>query len=191
LTGQALTGPGFRRDDKNDGGGAVIDAIFERLTRAIERVLALASIVAVGLNFANVVDRYVLGRSILGADEVQIYIMVWMTFLGAVIVAWRNGHLRMDVLVKFLPERVQALLQATELVLIVLLAGLVFVQSSRYTWEMFALGETSNTAGIPMWLPHSAVAIGFGLIALIALWRGAQMARHKSTHPAQRVEAES
>jgi hypothetical protein len=30
-----------------------------------------------------------------------------------------------------------------------------------------------------MWIPHGAVAVGFGLIALIALWRGIQFARGK------------
>lgn len=155
----------------------MIEAAFDRLMRWIEQVLALAFIAAVGLNFANVVDRYVLGSSILGADEVQIYIMVWMTFLGAVIVAWRDQHLRMDVIAKRLPARFRAWLRASETLLLALLAGVVLVQSSRYAWEMLALGETSSVAGIPMWFPHSAVAVGFGLITVIALWRGVRMAR--------------
>ena len=145
--------------------------------KVLERVLALAFIVAVCLNFANVIGRYVLGRSIDGADEVQIYIMVWMTFLGAVIVAWRDQHLRMDVIAKRLRARVRAWLRASEALLLLLLAGVVLVQSARYAWEMFALRQTSSIAGIPMWLPHSAVAVGFGLITAIALWRGIRMTR--------------
>ena len=42
----------------------------------IERALAVAFVFAVCLNFANVIGRYAIGHSILGADEVQIYIMV-------------------------------------------------------------------------------------------------------------------
>ena len=36
---------------------------------------------------------------------------------------------------------------------------------------MAAMGRLSDAGAIPMAIPHSAVATGFGLIALIALWR--------------------
>jgi C4-dicarboxylate transporter DctQ subunit len=135
----------------------------------IERLLAAAFIFAVCLNFANVIGRYVIGRSILGADVVQIYIMVWMAFLGAAVVAWRREHLRMDVLVRFLPAGMQKGLRGLEVAVIVLLAGFALVQSVRYTWQMAMLGRTSDVGGIPMWIPHSAVALGFALIAVVAL----------------------
>ncbi len=82
---------------------SVIDKALDRMARAIELALALAFIVAVLLNFGNVVGRYVFGVSLLASDEVQVFIMVAMTFLGAVVVTRRNEHLRMDVLVQFMP----------------------------------------------------------------------------------------
>jgi TRAP-type C4-dicarboxylate transport system permease small subunit len=158
----------------------MIDILFERLTRFVERVLSLAFVFAVALNFANVVGRYVLGYSILGADEVQIYIMVFMAFLGAAVVYWRRAHLRMDVLVQFFPAWMRTALRAAELALIVLLAGFVLVQSTSYAWQMLAIDRKSDNAGIPMWIPHGAVALGFGLIALIALWRGVRFAKEQA-----------
>jgi len=163
----------------------MIARAFESLTRALERVLALAFVFAVALNFANVVGRYLLGTSIHGADEVQIYIMVCMAFLGAAVVSWRRQHLRMDVLVQYFPARLRRFLQAAELALVALLAGFVLAQSSNYAWQMFALGQKSDNAGIPMWIPHGALAIGFGLIALIALWRGILFARGGNEDPGQ------
>ena len=71
----------------------MISRILDRLTWWIERVLAYAFIGAVALNFINVVGRYGFGRTILSADELQIFIMVFMTFLGAAVVAWRDQHL--------------------------------------------------------------------------------------------------
>jgi TRAP-type C4-dicarboxylate transport system permease small subunit len=41
---------------------------------------------------------------LLGSDEIQVFIMVAMTFLGAAVVTRRNEHLRMDVFVKFMPN---------------------------------------------------------------------------------------
>jgi len=162
----------------------VIESAFEKLARAIERVLAIGFVFAVCLNFANVVGRYAIGRSILGADEVQIYVMVGMAFLGAAAVYWRRQHLRMDVLVQFYPAWVRTSLQFIEFALVALLAGFVLVQSSNYAWQMFALDRKSDNAGIPMWIPHGTVALGFGLIALIALWRGTRFARGRGDAPA-------
>lgn len=154
-----------------------IDRFFERLTGAIESALALAFIAAVLVNFINVVGRYVFDYAFLGADEAQIYIMVWMTFLGAAVVSWRERHLRMDVLLRLFPAPVRAGLRAVELLLLAGLGGFMLYESTSYAWRMFALGQTSNTARIPMWLPHSAVALGFALIALVALWRGIKAVR--------------
>ena len=80
----------------------------------LERLLGAALIVAVLYNFVNVVGRYVFGQTFISADEVQIYIMVYIAFLGAAVATWRRMHLRMDVLVQRLPRSVQATLGAVD-----------------------------------------------------------------------------
>lgn len=141
----------------------------------IERTLAVLLVLAVCLNFANVVGRYIFNRSILGADEVQIYMMIWMTFLGAAVVTWRQQHLRMDMLLNALPAGVQTAVRVFEAVALVLLSGLVVVQSGSYVQKMYMLGEKSTAAEVPMWIPHAAVVAGFVLILLMALLRLAQL----------------
>src|ERR1700755_1667497 len=149
---------------------AMIDKALDRLARIIELVLALAFIVAVVLNFINVVGRYLFGLSLLGSDEVQVFIMVAMTFLGAVVVTRRTEHLRMDVLAKMMPEHLRWLLRVAEQVLLIVLAGFVLSQSYFYASQMLKIGRASDMAGVPMWIPHGAVALGFALIMLIAAW---------------------
>ena len=125
----------------------MIDKALDRLARIIELVLAFAFIVAVVLNFTNVVGRYLFGLSLLGSDEVQVFIMVAMTFLGAAVVTRRNLHLRMDVLVRFMPGPVQFALRIAEQVLLILLAGFVLSQSYFYAGQMLRIGRTSDMAG--------------------------------------------
>ena len=115
--------------------------------------------------------RYALGRTITGADEMQTYALVWIAFLGAGIVAWHGEHLRMDVLSRAWPEPVQRALRMLEALLVVLLAGFALVQSVRYVASMLRLEAASPMAQIPMWLPHSGVAVGLALLVLVAAWR--------------------
>lgn len=148
-----------------------MDRVFAALAQLIERALAVAFVFAVTLNFANVVDRYVLNASILSADEIQIYIMIWVTFLGSVVVTWQRRHLRMDVLRQMLPPALQKLLHAIELLLVVTLGGFTAFYSFDYAARMYAIGRASDTAGIPLWTVHAALPLGFGLMAAICLWR--------------------
>jgi TRAP-type C4-dicarboxylate transport system permease small subunit len=141
----------------------------EALALALERLLGAALIVAVLYNFVNVVGRYVFGQTFISADEVQIYIMVYIAFLGAAVTSWRRMHLRMDVLAQRLPRAVQAALGAIELALILVLAVFVLYVSSGYVKQMAGLDARSQNAGIPMWIPHSAIVIGFGLIAALSV----------------------
>ena len=149
----------------------------DALAAGLEKLLGAALIAAVVFNFVNVVGRYILGRTFIAADEVQIYIMVYIAFLGAAVATWRRMHLRMDVLVHRLPRRVQAALAATELVLVVALAAFVLYVSSGYVKQMAGLDARSQNAGIPMWIPHSAIVIGFGLIAVLGVLQIVQLFR--------------
>ena len=37
--------------------------------------------------------------------------------------------------------------------------------------QMLRIGRTSDMAGVPMWIPHGAVALGFALILIVTVWR--------------------
>lgn len=149
----------------------MIDRALERLAGWIQYALALALLAAVVMNFAGVVGRYLLGVAVVGADEAQIFLLVWIAFLGAAVVTWRDQHLRMDVLVGYLPARARAALRVVEALALLALSCVVVWQSALYVRQMMAIDRRSDAAGIPMALPHAAVLAGFVLIALIALAR--------------------
>jgi TRAP-type C4-dicarboxylate transport system permease small subunit len=154
-----------------------LDRFIERLARVLTLALALAFVGAVALNFINVVGRYVFATAILGADEVQVFVMVWMTFAGAAVVTWRDQHLRMDVLFDMLPAKVRRGIRLFEAALLAVVAGFVVVQSVRFAALMASIDRRSEAANIPMVIPHSAVVLGFALMALLALVKLAALAR--------------
>ena len=175
----------------------MIDAFFERAAAVIERVLAFAFLIAVGLNFLNVIGRYVFGYTPSGTDEIQIYIMVWMAFVGAAVITWRNQHLRMDVLFQRFPEPLRRAVFVFECVVFVAVASFVTLQSFYYVLRMYNLGQVSDLAGIPVWIPHAAVVVGFALMTLIILRRVTGFLllllrpAHASGHPTAHKDAAS
>lgn len=142
------------------------------LMRGLEGLLGAAFLCAIALNFANVIGRYAFGRSLLWAEDVQIFVLVWMVFLGAASASFRNTHVRMDLLVRVLPSIARRVVAAVEAVATFALFTTVTWLSHAYLLRIVELGQASDLAGLPMWIPHAAVSTSFGLMALVALVRG-------------------
>lgn len=173
--------------DQGEGTVTTMTPLGERVMRRLEQVLALCFIGAVLLNFANVFGRYALGHSMIGAEEVQTYTMVLITFMGAVVVAWRSKELRMDVLLHKLPVRARGGLRGVERLVLVVCCGFTAWQSGRYAWQMWVLDAHSDGAEIPMWLPHGVVALGLALVALVGVIQAVQRLRGQANDDVERV----
>lgn len=138
---------------------------------ALELALGWLLLFAVLVNIANVVARYFLDRAMLGAEELQVFAMVWITFVGAAVVACRDDHLRMDVVLQRFSPRVRGVLGRAEALLLAAIAIFMLVQSARFTWQMVELGRESDALQAPMAIPHSGVVIGFALLSCLATLR--------------------
>ena len=140
-------------------------------------LLGLLLVAMVVFNFANVVGRYGFGSTMLGAEEVQVFAMVWLTFLGAVIVTWRGVHLRMDAISVHFPAVVKTFLRWIEAAVALGTLGYFLQYSWFFVSRVKRIDQLSDAAHVPMWIPHSAVLVGFGLIALMLVLRALRPAK--------------
>jgi TRAP-type C4-dicarboxylate transport system permease small subunit len=62
--------------------------------------------------FAQVVSRYVFNHSFNWSEELAIYVMVWMVYLGAAINVLRGGHTRIDFFINLMPYRMREIVEA-------------------------------------------------------------------------------
>lgn len=154
---------------------SALDRAGDRVATIVERVLALGLVAAIGLDFLNVTGRYSGAFSIIGVDEVEIYILVAVAFLGAAVVTWRQQHLRMDVIVGACPYFIRKAVVLLEMAVMLAVVTFVGWQSFAYVQKVFMLGTVSDIAGIPMWIPHSAVCVSLLLIAIVVLVRGSRL----------------
>jgi len=148
-----------------------LNATVNRLTTAVERVLGIALVAAISLNFVNVIGRYVAGFTLTGVDEVEIYVLVAITFMGTAVVFWKGGHLRMDVLLNACPPVVRKSVAVAETVVTLAVALLMAFQSLRYVQRIHALGAVSDIAHVPTFIPHSAVFVCFAAIVVMVILR--------------------
>lgn len=132
--------------------------------------MALSSL----LLFANVVLRYVFLAPISWAEELSIYAVIWIVFVGGSAVVRLRGHLAIDLLPKLLSPAGRRLL-----VIFVLLASLGFFAvfcyfSGLHTLRVQAAGQLTPNMQAPMWLTYLAMPVGAALMFLRTsqlLWR--------------------
>lgn len=123
----------------------------------------------VGINFANVVGRYVFSAPIVWAEEILAYIMIWCVGIGAILVTWEGRHIKMDLIAVRIPPPWNRI--ANGLVAVGFLLVCIFV--IRQSWTVVSMllqtGQQSMIARLPMGLMHAAILVGFSgmLVALL------------------------
>lgn len=137
----------------------------------VQSLLGALLVICVMLNFANVVARYAFNTALLGIEELQVYLLVGISFIGAALVSWRRDHLRMAALVGYMRPAAKRAARVLEELTMTGLLAFTAVQSGRYTWQMVLISRKSDLMEIPMWIPHGCVTLGLTLMALIAAYR--------------------
>ncbi len=131
----------------------------------IALTLALAMVVPVGVFF-----RYVLSAALPWTDELGGLLLVWITFLGAVIALDRRSHLDLDPFAARLPTRVRLGLRAlADIALAVLLLVLVV---NGWTITTRLMGQTAISMPVPRGLLQAIMPLSAALmlVVLAARW---------------------
>lgn len=147
------------------------------LTR-VENVLAAGTLaVAVFLAFLQIALRVTTGVFLYWSEEAIIYLIIYSTFLGAVITLRESEHVNVDIIAAFLGrggKKVMALIASIVTIAYLLVVGF-------YAWllifEPFSFGTSTPAMKLPLWTVELAVPIGFTLMffraieILVRTWR--------------------
>ena len=137
--------------------------------RATRLVLGFVLLAMVVLNVANAVARYAFGAVLIVADEVLVFGMVWLVMVGLILVTADRSHIALDFLPNRVGMRARLMLMAVHYAVIFAVCSYAALQSFRFVQRVAALGQTSMGLALPMYIPHSALVVGFGGAALVAL----------------------
>lgn len=146
---------------------SVVDLILG-LLRALLGVMLLVSVVLI---CANAFGRYVLYSPIIWAEEVLGYGLVWMVYLGAVLVTATDQHLRMDLVVQLLGERARVVLHLIGNIVFIAV-GLLIIYQSFFTIAEFT--HHSQVANLPMDVVHTVIPVSFIAIVILLVAQSIQ-----------------
>jgi TRAP-type C4-dicarboxylate transport system permease small subunit len=144
------------------------EGLFERVLVTVNRWIIIAMMaVMVVLVFVNVFCRYILNFSIIWAEEVSQYLMVWVAFLAAGLALRQGRHVAIEILQDRLPSRARRMTRHFVALLLVVFMGILIVLGFQFAH--FAWDQESPVLNIPLGIPYLAVPIG-ALLLMIHLF---------------------
>jgi TRAP-type transport system small permease protein len=140
--------------------------IIDFYCRMLKGVIALCLAVMVVLVFGNVVLRYAFNSGITMSEELSRWLMVWLTFLGAIVALREHTHLGVDTFVRALPPAGKRICFVVSYVLMLYADWLLLAGSWRQT--LITIGDRAPATNLSVGLFYGA-GIVFGVSAGIIL----------------------
>src|SRR3954464_6137592 len=98
------------------------------------------------------------------AQELCIYMFIWMAKFGAAYGVRTGIHVGVDVLVNILPAASRKRVVLFSLLCGALFTGIVAVFGGAFVGQMYQTGQQSNDLEAPMWIIYLAIPLGSGLM---------------------------
>src|SRR3984893_16796269 len=145
--------------------------ILDRLEEIIITSLMAAATILI---FVSVVHRfgtgvpflypYLIAIHISWAQELCIYMFIWMAKFGAAYGVRTGIHVGVDLLVNRVPARSRKQVILFSLLCGAFFTGMIATFGSSFVAEMFKTGQQSNDLEAPMWIVYLAIPLGSGLM---------------------------
>ena len=149
---------------------STVDKYFRRLVDLVEVWTVLLLVLMVLLVSVGVFFRYVVNSSLSWYDEFASFLLVWMTFYGAVVASYRRRHIGFEVVVdRLMPNTRRIVELIAESCVLGFQAVLLY-----YGWQLMQkMGDetTVSLVWVKMRWIYSVLPITGGLMLVISLMR--------------------
>ncbi|MFG6554474.1 TRAP transporter small permease [Sulfitobacter sp. 1A16808] len=121
------------------------------------------------LVFSNIALRMTSGTSLVATEELSRIMMIWLVFLGAVLVLHEGRHISMLIAVEKMPPRLQLLMALVGGALMILCDYLLL----RGAWRQmhFAASDSFAVTGLPMSVVYLPGVLAAGIFIAITAVR--------------------
>jgi TRAP-type C4-dicarboxylate transport system permease small subunit len=144
-----------------------IERLIDLYCRLLKVAIAICLAAMVVLVFTNVVLRYAFNSGIATSEELSRWLLVWLTFLGAIVALRQHAHLGVDTLVRALPPRGKLVCFVLSYLLMLYVNGLLTLGSWKQA--MLTFDDTAPASGISVGLFFYSSGLVFGVSATVIL----------------------
>lgn len=139
--------------------------MINRILDRLEEILIASFMAAATLvTFIAVAMRYSTGSGISWAQELTIYLFIWMAKFGAAYGVRTGIHIGVDFVVNAARPSIKRALLITAMMLGVVFTGVIAFFGARWVVFIHGTGQISPDLEWPMWVIYLAIPFGSGLM---------------------------
>ena len=135
-----------------------------------------------------VLQDWLLAMDLSWAQELCIYMFVWMAKFGAAYGVRTGIHVGVDVMINRLPDRTRKLYVLFGLGAGALFTGIVGTLGASFVWDIAHTNSTSPDLELPKWIVYLCIPLGSYLMCFrflqvaFAYWRTGELPHHDHAH---------
>lgn len=129
--------------------------IYNIMMKVIKYVATALFILLIAICFINVLSRYLLNNSLTWIDEGARFLLIWITFLGAVLANSSNKLMSLDVISDLLPYFLRKVLLIIVNLIVISITCILFIGSLQVI--SLNIDWKSSAIGIPYALVYSVI----------------------------------
>ena len=143
--------------------------MIDRLTSALRQLesglLAVLLATMIGVAAYQVVGRNLFDTGLVWGDGLVRVLVLWVTLLGGMVASRHDGHIRMDLITRFLGGRWNRLLKRLRNGFTAVVCVLFAYHAGRFVWIDYQDGIVAF-ASVPAWLCELIMPLGAGVMGL-------------------------
>ncbi|MCR5371399.1 MAG: TRAP transporter small permease [Clostridium sp.] len=120
------------------------------------------------LTFVNVIMRYVMRSPITWAEEMQMFMFLWVVYLAAGAAFRNSSHIAIEILVDSLPAGPKKICEIIAFICSLIIVVYLAIQGNAYYNQMVATGKISTLLRIPYRYAYGVIPIG-NLLMIVSL----------------------
>ena len=131
--------------------------VVQVLGRVLDKLLGWAGFDALGLNVP-------------GLAEIAAFMLLGATFFGLAYTFWQGGHIRVTLVIQYLPKPLHRVMDIAVTLVAVSITGFAAWHSARLALDSHDYGDLSiGMVPVPLWIPQAVMTLGLVwlLIALL------------------------
>lgn len=145
--------------------------LFIRFVRKASSIAGVLAASMIGLSVLIVCQlvfmRYLLNAPTAWQTELVTYLLVGATLIGSPYVLMIKGHVSVDLLPHYLPPPARKALALVCATVGIVFCAILFGSGCELWYDAFTAGWLSETVwAVPLFIPYSALPLGFGLMVL-------------------------
>lgn len=149
----------------------VINLFLDRyLPKMMSFIIIFTQIAFTSIIFGSVVARQCFGRDLYGNEDFVLIAAFWLYMIGGAYGSYENSHIKADIISEVLKEgKLKKFLKSTAVIVGTAVSLIITIWGWHLILWSYAKGARSISWKIPMFIPQSAIFIGFAIMFIYGL----------------------